>query len=181
MQDTSWLTNIPPQIGHYLSGFVDGEGSFNVSLRKRDDHSIGWQVVTTFNVSQRDKTVLVLLKKHLGCGRFQQRKDGVWYFIVSNPTSIEERVIPFFKAFPFLSSSKLKNFLVFKKIVAITSVNGHLTQEGLREVIELRETLNEGRGRTRKYTLDHYQASLAENPQRLHARALSRRRRQEVA
>ena len=26
--------------GHYISGFVDGEGSFNVSLRKKSDHTM---------------------------------------------------------------------------------------------------------------------------------------------
>ena len=58
VQNDSWLKKIPPHVAHYFSGFVDGEGSFNVSLRQRNDHTLGWQVVLTFNVSQRDKTVL---------------------------------------------------------------------------------------------------------------------------
>lgn len=178
-KDDAWLKKIPPQIGHYLAGFADGEGSFNVSLRKLDDRTLGWQVVTTFNVSQRDITVLALFKRHLGCGRLQERKDGVHYFIVANPTSLEERVIPFFKKFNFLSATKKTNFSVFREIVAITVGNGHLAPEGLQKVVELREKLNVGRGRTRKYSIDHYQASLAENPQRLHARARSRRKRPE--
>lgn len=181
MNDEKWLKAIPSHIGHYLAGFADGEGSFNVSLRKQDERPLGWQVITTFNVSQRDKTVLTLFKRYLGCGRFQERKDGVWYYLVSNPTSIEERVIPFFKKFRFHSATKQKNFSIFEKIVTIVSQNGHLTPQGLRDVVALRETLNEGRGRKRKYTIDHYQASLAENPQRLYAKALPRRRRPENA
>ena len=179
MSDDSWLKKVPLHIGHYLAGFADGEGSFNVSLRKLDDRTLGWQVVTTFNVSQRDKTVLALYKRHLGCGRLQKRKDGVHYYVVSNPTSIEERVIPFFKRFPLLSSAKKKNLSIFKEIVSITAKNGHLTPEGLLRVVELREKLNEGRGRKRKYTIDHYKKSLTENPQRLHARAQPRARRPE--
>ena len=27
---SSWLNSIPDDLGHYVAGFVDGEGSFNV-------------------------------------------------------------------------------------------------------------------------------------------------------
>ena len=175
-RNNSWLKKIPPRVGHYLSGFVDGEGSFNVSLRKRDDHTLGWQIVLTFNVAQRDKTVLALLKHHLGCGRLQERKDGVCYFVVSNPSAIEEKVIPFFEEFPFLSASKKTNFSIFSRIAHIVSAKKHLTPEGMRAVVELRERLNEGRGRTRKYEIGDYEHSLSENPQRLYAKPHPRNR-----
>ena len=168
------MHKIPPGIGYYLAGFADGEGSFNVSLRKRDDHTLGWQIVMKFNVSQRDKTILTLYKKHLGCGTFYQREDGVWYYDVLNPRAIEERIIPFFEKFSFLSASKKTNFAIFKKIAKQVFENKHLTSEGLKEIIELREKLNEGKGRKRKYTISDYQKSLTENPQRLYARAYPR-------
>lgn len=175
--NNTWLKAIPPHVGHYLAGFADGEGSFNVSLRKRDDHTLGWQVVTTFNVSQRDKTVLALFKRHLGCGTLWQRSDGVWYFNISNPTAISERVIPFFKRFNFFSASKKRNFALFRDIVELTVANQHLHPKGLQKVIELRELLNIGRGRKRKYTISDYTQSLTENPQRLHAKVRPRAKR----
>jgi len=176
---TDWLQKIPNDVGNYLAGFVDGEGSFNVSLRKLDDRTLGWQVVLTLNVAQRDKTVLALLKRHLGCGRLQARKDGVHYFIVTNPTSIQERVIPFFKKFGFLSAQKKKNFRIFKEIALIMAADEHLTEAGLSKIVDLREQLNVGRGRTRKYNRDDYQQSLRENPQRLYAKASPRQKRPE--
>ena len=175
-EDYSWLNSIPNNIGNYIAGFVDGEGSFNVSLRKREDHSLGWQIVLTLNVAQRDKTVLALMKRHLGCGRLQERKDGVWYYIVSNPVAVKERVMPFFKKFPFLSSNKKKNFSIFSQIAEIVFKKDHLSNDGITEVIELREKLNEGKGRKRKYNLIDYKNSLSENPQRLYARPKSRNR-----
>lgn len=172
----AWLNNIPFQIGHYISGFVDGEGSFNVSLRKRDDHTLGWQIILTFNVAQRDKTVLALIKHHLGCGRIQERADGVHYFVVQNPQAIEERVIPFFEKFNFLSSSKKQNFSIFRKIAHSVFKKEHLTPEGMSNIISLREKLNEGKGRTRKYNIEDYKQSLSENPQRLNAKPHPRNR-----
>lgn len=147
-----WLKAIPQEKGHYFSGFTDGEGSFNVSLRRREDHKVHWQVVLTFNVSQRESYILAQFKELLGCGRLQYRKDGVCYFVVSNPRSIMERVIPFFERFPFLSHNKLKNFRIFKRIAILVDGKKHLTDDGLREIVAIRETLNEGRGRKRKYT-----------------------------
>jgi len=39
-----------------------------------------------------------------------------------------------------------------------------------KEIIQLREKLNKGKGRKRKYSLQYYLNSLPENPQRLYAR-----------
>ena len=170
MEKDTWLNKFPNHIGHYIAGFVDGEGIFNVSLRKRTDHTMQWQVVLTFNVSQKDRVILALLKKHIGCGRLQTRADGVSYYVVSNPTSIIERVIPFFQKFPFLSQTKKMNFSIFRKISRMVYEKQHLNPEGLEEIIRLREKLNKGRGRKRKYSIQDYTKSNQENPQRLHAR-----------
>ena len=165
-----WLNQIPLEWGHYLAGFSDGEGSFNVSLRKREDHTMKWQVVLTFNVSQKESYILSQLKKYLGCGRIQQRKDGLHMYVCSNPLAIEEKVIPFFKKFNFRSAGKKRNFSCFSEIAEKVFKKEHLTPQGLEEIIKLREELNEGRGRKRKYDFSDFKKSLQENPQRLYAR-----------
>lgn len=160
--DQEWLSRIPIEKGYYFAGFADGEGSFNVSLRKRPDHKMKWQVILTFNVSQRDPIVLTLMKKYLGCGRLFKRFDGVHCYIVQNPQSIKERVIPFFKRFSFLSSNKKTNFSIFLKIANMVFNGRHLTKDGLLQIIELREILNQGKGRKRKYSLVDYKGSTME-------------------
>ena len=157
------IKDIPAHIGWYIAGFVDGEGSFIVSFRRRVDHRITWQTSLAFNTAQRDKTVLALMKHHLGCGRLQARKDGVWYFIVHNPQAIKERLIPFFERFTFLSAKSKRNFSLFKKAAAIVFRGEHLSREGLLAIARIREDLNEGRGRTRKYTLADVQNTLDSN------------------
>jgi hypothetical protein len=155
MQDhKQWLKQIPPEIGYYLAGFVDGEGSFNVSLRRRNDHRLGWQIAPSFNVSQRDRSILAFHKKIFGCGILRERSDGVVYFEVRNVAMLAERIIPFFEQFKFRSVYKQKNFAIFKKIVSILRT-GPLSTGVLKQVVELRERLNQGRGRTRKYEAHH--------------------------
>ena len=53
---------VPSEIGWYLAGFADGEGSFNVSFRPRPDYPVPWKVSLCFNISQRDQVILALVK-----------------------------------------------------------------------------------------------------------------------
>ena len=55
-------------IGYFISGFTEGEGSFNISLRKKPDYKLGWQVVLSFNISQKDVSLLNLIQEILDCG-----------------------------------------------------------------------------------------------------------------
>lgn len=146
------MADIPMQIGWYISGFVDGEGSFNISLRKKSDYKIGWQPVLSFNVSQRERTILELMRKHFGVGIIKLRKDGLHSYDVTNPRVLSEIIVPFFEKYPFLSETKKKNFKMFMKAVRLMVEKKHLTRDGLDELLEIREVINLGAGRTRKYS-----------------------------
>ena len=135
---------VPPRIGYYLAGFADGEGSFNVVFRPRNDYRLPWKVSLCFNVSQRDKVILALFKRHLKCGTLRQRSDGVWYYEVNNLNAILEHVIPFFERFGFLSARKKRDFSKFKKIAELMKEGKHLTEEGIRQILALRKDMNEG-------------------------------------
>ena len=143
--------SIKPSLGYYLAGFADGEGSFNVNFRKRNDYKLPWKVSLCFNISQREKVILTMFKKHLRCGTMRQRKDGVWYYEVNNLDSIIENVIPFFERFRFLSQKKKRDFAKFKKIARLMKwENAHLTPEGIKQILRIREDMNDGR--KRKYS-----------------------------
>ena len=143
--------------GYYIAGFADGEGSFNISLKKRKDYAGKWKITASFNVSQKDRTILAFIKKVIGCGTLRTRKDGVVYYEVTNITSLYENVLPFFKRFRFLSANKKRNFTIFSKVVTKMYRKEHLTEGGFKEILELREKLNAGIGRKRKYTLQDVQ------------------------
>jgi LAGLIDADG DNA endonuclease family protein len=144
--------NIPHRIGHYLAGFTDGEGSFNVSFRKRADYAMPWKVSLCFNVSQRDKVVLTLFQRHLKCGTLRQRQDGVWYYEVNNFAAIVENVIPFFQRFGFLSTKKQRDFAKFEQIAQLLMGGRHLTRDGIDEILTIRRDMNDGGAKRRKYS-----------------------------
>ncbi len=146
------VNQVPPDIGHYLAGFADGEGSFNVVFRPREDYRMPWKVSLCFNVSQRDKVILSLFKRHLGCGTIRQRQDGVWYYEVNNQRAILENVIPFFERFRFLSAKKKRDFAKFKKIARLIVEEQHLDQAGIRQILAIRAGMNDGGAGRRKYS-----------------------------
>lgn len=138
------IKRVPEKIGYYLAGFADGEGSFNVSFRPRKGYPVPWKISLSFNVSQKDRVILALFKRHLGCGTLRGRPDGVWYYEVTNFNAVAENVIPFFERFPFLSAKKKRDFAKFKQIAALVREGSHLRPEGIREILEVRREMNDG-------------------------------------
>ena len=81
---SDWLNGIPDDLGHYIAGFVEGEGSFNVPFIRKHYGSLPWRVTLSFNVSQVGPQMPLLLRETLGTGRVRGRSDGVFYFEVTS-------------------------------------------------------------------------------------------------
>lgn len=149
----NYMKHVPSDIGNYIAGFTDGEGSFNVSLKKRLDFRQQWKLSASFNISQKDRVILAWIKHILGCGTLRSRKDGVVYYEVTNIIALYTVILPFFRKFGFRSAYKKHNFKIFSEIVSHMYDGRHNTPEGFQEILKLREKLNPGIGRKRKYTL----------------------------
>lgn len=145
---STWLDAIPQDVGHYVAGFVDGEGSFNVPIRRTDDRGLPWRVGLSFNVSQVGPEAASFLRKLLGVGTMRGRGDGVYYFEVTRPVELEERIIPFFERFQ-LRLAKAKDFAVFREITRLVRSGRHLNVSGIIEILELRAPMNRGGKRRR--------------------------------
>jgi hypothetical protein len=144
----AWLDAIPPDLGHYVAGFVDGEGSFNVPIRRERDRGLPFRVSLSFNVSQVGPESPELLRSTFGVGTVRGRGDGVFYFEVTKPVDLEERVFPFFDRFP-IRGSKAEDLAVFRQITELVQAGGHLTPRGIGEVLALRGPMNRGGKRRR--------------------------------
>ena len=135
---------IPERIGYYLAGFTDGEGSFNVSFRKRSDYKLPWKISLCFNISQKDKVILTLFKRYINCGTMRSRPDGIWYYEVNNLNAINQNVIPFFKKYNFLSAKKKRDFSKFCQIAKLMTKGEHLTFTGILKILKIRKSMNDG-------------------------------------
>ena len=161
------VKDVPPDVGWYLAGFADGEGSFNVSFRPRSDYTLPWKISLCFNISQRDPVILTQFKTHLACGTMRQRRDGVWYYEVNHLLPILRNVIPFFEHFHFLSAKKKRDFAKFKQLAELMREGRHHTREGVERILAIRRDMDDG-GK-RKYSDQEVLERLG-NPQRPYAR-----------
>lgn len=130
----------------YITGFVHGEGSFNVSFVRRKDYANKIKIVASFNITQKEKNILEWIQSILKCGTIRPRKDGVYYFEVQDQKSLAEIIIPFFDKYE-LKTKKLNAYKVFKEIVLLISQKYHLTNEGIIKIFRLREKVKVSRKR----------------------------------
>jgi hypothetical protein len=145
---STWLDRIPHDLGHYIAGFVDGEGSFNVPIRRERDRCIPWRVALTFNVSQIGTELLELLRSVFEAGTIRGRPDGVYYFEVTRLDELEGRIFPFFERFP-LRGPKRRDLETFREIAELVQRREHLSAAGVMRVLDLRRDMNRGGKRRR--------------------------------
>ena len=138
------VSTIPDHHGYYFAGFVDGEGSFHLTFRRRQDYKLPWKVSLYLNVSQKDEVILALLKRILDCGTIRNKGGGVWMYEVNNLVAIHENVIPFFDHFGFLSAKKKRDFAIFKQMAEMMDEKAHLNKKGIADLLSLRREMNDG-------------------------------------
>lgn len=139
---------IPRDKAYYIVGFSDGEGSFNTSFRMREDCLLGWKITPVFNISQKERTILALIKHHLRCGTLRYRKDGFWAYEVETRSALRETIIPFFNTFRLLSEKKKRDFQRFQKILAILDEHRSTTYDDLARILVLLDDIEGKHART---------------------------------
>jgi hypothetical protein len=150
---------------YYISGFVDGEGCFSVTIQKSKNVKLGVQVIPEFHVSQHQRRVEVLkaIKDKFGCGYIKPNnpnnpKDLTSVYVVRNLADIRNKIVPFFKKYP-LYSSKQQDFEKFEKVVAEMIKGEHLKKEGMAKILKLSFSMNDN-GRYRKLKIEDVMSSL---------------------
>jgi len=128
----------------YISGYVDGEGCFSISIRPRPNNNLGWEVVASFAVAQnKDRIeVLKLMKDYFGYGFLRSNiSDNTIKYEVRSIKILIEKVIPHFRKYP-LQSGRQKDVEIFSKICEKIKNQEHLTRKGLIEITKLRSKMS---------------------------------------
>ncbi len=164
-----WLDALPVDLGNWVAGFVDGEGSFNVPIRRlRSGGRLPYRISLSFNVSQVGSVEPNLLRSVFGVGTVRGRGDGVYYYEVTTVPELIERIFPFFERFP-LRGAKRQDLERFTIITSLIQSGCHLTCHGFEEILQVRAPMNRG-GKRRRSDEQLLAAVRAWNPQRPYAR-----------
>lgn len=149
----------PSEVASYISGFVDGEGCFSITIQKSSNVKLGIQVIPEFHVSQHQNRteVLKVIKNKLGCGYikpndYRNPKDQTSVYVVRNISDLRDKVIPFFKKSPLISI-KQRDFEKFARVVGLMKEGGHLKKGSLIMILKIAYSMNFS-GKYRKQKLD---------------------------
>ena len=139
---------VKPLDGAYVAGFIDGEGSFSVSIGKHKTLSRGLEVRPEFEIEVRadDKEVIERILITIGCGRIYDcsyERYG-WYphvkYKVTSTRDMEEVLFPFLDQNP-LQAKKAKSYVLFKEIVLAYRRKEHLSDKGFQKILDARVKL----------------------------------------
>ena len=128
----------------YISGYVDGEGCFTVSISPRKTLGVGWEVRPSLSVSQNgDRSqVLLLMQRYFECGSLRpDRSDKTLKWEVRSLPLLVTRIIPHFETYPLLSG-KQSDFELFARICERMTAKEHLRTAGLQEIVRMAARMN---------------------------------------
>ena len=128
----------------YISGYVDGEGCFTVSISPRLTLVVRWEVRPSLSVSQNgDRSeVLKLIRQHFGCGSLRpDRSDRTLKWEIRSLPLIVTKIIPHFRRYPMLSG-KQRDFELFAEICERMVRQEHRVVPGLRVIVALAGQMN---------------------------------------
>ena len=132
----------------FITGFVDAEGSFIVSIVKDTHTRTGWNIQLRFKIAlhKKDLSVMEQIKTYFGgVGKIDiagKDRDSFSYTISSRKL-ITEVVLPHFDQYSLITNKKA-DYELFKRIIEMMNRGEHVTEVGLQNIINIRASLNKG-------------------------------------
>lgn len=133
---------------HYVAGFIDGEGSFSVSIGKHRTLKRGYEVRPEFEIELRadDRNILERILVTIGCGKIYDcsyERYG-WFphakYKITSAKDMSKYLFPFLNRYP-LQAKKAEVYKLFRKIVLMVCQKKHLSDYGFEQILRLREKI----------------------------------------
>lgn len=128
---------------NWVTGFIDGEGCFTLSITENVKCKTGWAVQACFNIvlHSRDEYLLLQIKSFFeNTGKIWLKNDFVIYQVRSI-NDILKVIIPHFDKYPCITQ-KQSDFFIWKKIIELMNKGEHLNKDSLINIISLKASLN---------------------------------------
>ena len=147
---------------HYVVGFIDGEGSFSVSVNKHRTMKSGIEVKPEFEIELRadDREILERVMETIGCGILYDcsyERYG-WFphvkYKITSTKDMEKYLFPFLDRYP-LQAKKRQVYKLFRTIILLMRSGEHRTERGISQILELRNEMRKlGKKHNYNSTLD---------------------------
>jgi hypothetical protein len=129
---------------YYLAGFVEGEASLNVGVKKNTTSNFKLYIDPEFNITQHINGVfnLYLAMCYFQTGRIRHKtgSNATFVYTIDNRVSLEQKVVPFYEKYlnTLGSSLKQRRVAIFKTLLSLFNERAHLDlNRMLHEVLPL--------------------------------------------
>ena len=121
----------------YIAGFLDGDGSLMLQIKKRSDTKRGVRFMTTICLYQdtRHEKPLLWMRKIFGIGYLSRRRDGISELRINGYKTVKDILLqlqPFIK----FKSKQTKTLIEACKILETVKI-GDMSKKQLRKIIDL--------------------------------------------
>lgn len=129
--------NITKELKQFHAGFLEGDGSINVSVKKKKEAKFGLIIDPEFSVTQHVNgvchlhTAMNILKA--GKLRHKAGSKATLVLTVDNRKTLDEKVIPYWEEYvlPYSSPTKAKRMVSFKNILRLFNDGAHQEKNSL--------------------------------------------------
>ena len=157
----------------YLAGFIEGEGSINVSLKKVPNGKI--LVDPEFSITQHINGIsnlyLALCLFQTGRIRYKIGINATFVYSIDNRRSLDEKIIPFYEKYVIIYGSlhKKERFKSFKRLLQHLNEKDHLnTEKMVYEILPLWDKMRMQIGQANQTFKDLKEAQNYVSPNLLH-------------
>jgi hypothetical protein len=132
----------------FITGFIDAEGSFSINVIKNKQSKTGWVVKLIFEIHlhEKDHALLRLIQKFFSqmgiVGSIYNHDEGAIKYVVQSLKDLKV-VIAHLNKYPLITQ-KWADFQLFKSAVELMDRKEHLTIKGLRKILGVKASLNNG-------------------------------------
>ena len=122
----------------FISGFVDGEGCFLISVVRNNKLKSEWRVYSVFKITlhKKDLPLLEQIKAYFGVGNIYKSGSEAIEYSVTSVIDLAV-IIDHFDNYPLITQ-KQGDYLLFKRVVNIINNKEHLTISGLQKILSIR-------------------------------------------
>lgn len=141
----------------YVAGFLDGDGSLMLQVKKRKDGKMGWRFMSTISFYQdtRHKKPLIWIRKQLEIGYLSDRNDGISELRI-NGFAQTKRILE--QLIPYIRFKKVQAKMVLKATDILSRKKSNLLSEKdvriIAQAISLIRSENYQSGKKRNQTIN---------------------------
>jgi hypothetical protein len=129
---------------NFITGFTDGEGCFTLSITKSNQIRTSWAIKPRFqiNLHKKDLQLLESIQSYFCCGHISKTGSKSYQLRIDSIKDIQV-IIDHFDKYPLITQ-KFGDYQLFKQAYVLWLNKEYLTYQGLRKIVAIKATMNNG-------------------------------------